>query len=101
MSRLPRRPPRLSSPRRGRSAAVPPFGQAPSGYMPVVRQRPSMSGRFIHKKAHKRAHPNLPPILLKLYKQWPGLFMALDQPWKWVVALGGLVILGIVIGSLL
>ena len=101
MNRLPRRPPRIRPPGRGRAAAASPLGGAESGCKAVVRQRPSTSGRLREKIVYKPVQPDLPPILLKLYQQWPGLFQVLDRPWKWVVALVLLVVLSILIGSLL
>ena len=99
MNRSPRRPPRIQPPQRGRSAAVPPFGQAQT-YMTVVRQRPPISSGHttIVKLAEKPICDDLHPDWIVLYHRWPGLFKVLNRPWKWLVVLVCLVSLSIMIG---
>jgi len=95
MNRLPRRPSRVQPPQRGRSAAVPPFGQQPL-LMPVVRQRPPISASYptVEKSLCDQLHPDW----IALYKKWPRLFEVLNRPWKWLVVLIILIILSIMLG---
>ena len=101
MKRLPRRPPRVGPPQRGRSEAVPPFGQTSRCARPVVYQRPPTSGSFAVKTPHKSICDGIHPSFIRLYKRWPGLFKVLDRPWKWLLAFVVLILLAIWIGSLL
>ena len=130
MNRLPRHASRVRPPLRGRSATISPRGQTQSYSLPTVRQRSAPSGHPRWQEPHQVVRHDRPirqeprqamqnhypvqqepyredrqdrvhPVLLKLYRLWPVLFEVLDQPWKWLVALGVLIILSIGIGSLL
>ena len=91
MSRLPRRPPRLQPPLRGRSAASP-FGQTPSS-MPVVRQPPPRS-------SHSRVCDDINRDCLALCNRCPRLFRVLNRPWKWLAVLLVLMGLSFLLGTL-
>lgn len=99
MNRLPHRPSRVQPPQRGRSAAVPPFGQQPIR-MHIVRQRPpiSSSQTTVVKVVEKSPCDELHPDWITLYKTWPRLFKVLNRPWKWLVVLIILIILSIMLG---
>ncbi len=100
MNRLPHRPPRIQPPLRGRSAAVPPFGNP---ILTVVRQRPPISSGHttIVKVVEKPACDDIHPDWIMLHKRFPGLFKVLDQPWKWLIGVIVLVSLSVILGNLL
>ncbi|MDA0268603.1 MAG: hypothetical protein O3A14_17000 [Cyanobacteria bacterium] len=96
--RLPRRPARVQPPLRGRLAAVP---CGPSQPKPVIRQRPSTSGRLLIPMPQPPIHGKVDSGLQALSQQWPALFKVLNRPWKWLVAWGVMMVLAIAIGSVL
>ena len=102
MNPIPRRPPRVQPSLRGRSAAVPPFGQkqAPAT---VVRQRPPISSGHttIVKVVEKPACDKLHPDWIALYEKWPKLFTVFDRPWKLLIVLLVLIGLSIMLGRLI
>lgn len=89
--RLPRRPPPVQPPLRGRSAAPPP-GQTPS-FMPVVRQRPPRA-------SHSTKCEDINRDCLALCSRCPRLFKVLNRPWKWLVVLLVLMGLSFLLGTL-
>lgn len=102
MNLSPRRPPRIQPPLRGRSGAVPPLGKDQT-LMTVVRQHPPISSGHatIVKVVEKPACGDIHPDWIALQERFPELFKVLNQPWKWLVVLVGLVSLSIMLGKLL
>jgi hypothetical protein len=50
---------------------------------------------------YKTDYGDIHPVLIKLYRLSPYVFKVLDQPWKWLIALAVLPILGGILGALL
>ena len=101
MNRSTRRPPRVKPPLRGRSAAMSPPYYPQTRSMPVSPRRPAMSGHSMENGVCYPMDHDIHPSFLTFYKHWSGVFMVLDRPWKWLMALAGLMLLSIMIGKIL
>ncbi len=101
-NRSPRRPPKAQPPLRGRSAAVPRFGQQQNPIIIVRQYPPISSGRTtVVKIVEQSACVDLHPDWIALHKRSPELFKLFDQPWKLLVAILLLMIVSMILGALL
>ncbi|MGP1375855.1 MAG: hypothetical protein ACTS3T_23715 [Almyronema sp.] len=101
MNRLPRRPPRIQPPLRGRLAAASSLGQTP---LPTTTVRSVPSTPRLPLPQHP---PMAPPVCepqpdwLDFYKQRAKFFSRLDRLWKWLIVLAILLSGSFLIGKLL
>ena len=82
MNRLPRRPPRVQPPVRGRAAAESSPRSASTSY--VVSQP---SCKPIVKVVEKPVCKELDPGWIALYQRWSKVFKVLETPQKWLAIL--------------
>jgi hypothetical protein len=107
MTRLVRRSPRIQRPHRGRAASSSNGSQAGLTPLTVFRQGPPSASpvreKIVYRErvVYKTDYGDIHPVLIKLYRLSPYLFKVLDQPWKWLVALAVLLVLGRILGTLL
>lgn len=107
MTRLVRRPSRIRRPQRGRAASSTSSNQAGLTPLTVFRQGPPSASpvreKIVYRErvVYKTDYGDIHPVLIKLYRLSPYVFKVLDQPWKWLIALAVLPILGGILGALL
>lgn len=107
MTRLVRRPSRIRRPQRGRAASSTSGNQAGLTPLTVFRQGPPSASpvreKIVYRErvVYKTDYGDIHPVLIKLYRLSPYVFKVLDQPWKWLIALAVLPILGVILGALL